>query len=73
MVMLDYSKNEKAWITIFNLSDRALIWWEHLVQVKGVNERRLDWGQFRTYFQEKYLTSWYYDNKRKDFHELKLG
>lgn len=33
----DYSENEKAWIVIFNLSGRALIWWEHLVQFKGIN------------------------------------
>lgn len=71
--MHDYSKNEKAQISIFNLSGRALIWWEYLVQVKGVNERRLDWGQFQTCFREKYLTTWYYDNKRREFHELKLG
>ena len=36
-------------------------------------ERRIDWSQFRAYFQDKYLTTWYYDNKRKEFHELKPG
>ena len=69
----DYFENEKAQISIFNMSYRDLIWWECLVEIKGVNERRLDWGQFRTYFQEKYLTAWYYDNKWKAFHVLKLG
>lgn len=43
------------------------------MQVKGVNERILDMREFRTYFHEKYLTNWYYESKRKEFHELKLG
>lgn len=41
----DYAKNEKVRIVVFYLSGRALIWWEHLVQVKGIVERKIDWGQ----------------------------
>lgn len=42
----DYIENEKAWITIFNLHGRSLIWWEHLVQVFGIEKWRIDWSQF---------------------------
>lgn len=29
--------------------------------------------EFQRYFQEKYLSERYYDNKAKEFYELKLG
>ena len=31
------------------------------------------WHQFENYFKKKYLSTRYYENKRKEFHELKLG
>ena len=32
----EHIENEKAKISIFNLNGRALIWWEHLIEVKGI-------------------------------------
>lgn len=60
----EYSKKEKARITIFSLNGRALIWWEHLLEVKGIKDK---------YLKEKYLSAQYYDNKREKFRKLKLG
>ena len=31
------------------------------------------WKQFKKYFKKKYLSDRYYDDKIKEFHELKLG
>ena len=42
------------------------------MKVKGIKERRISWEQFKKYFKEKYLSARYYDNKRKEFNELKL-
>lgn len=39
----DYTKNEKARITIFNLHGRTLICFDHLVEIKGIDERRIEW------------------------------
>ena len=69
----DYSGNMKARVSIFNLNERASIWWEHLRQVKRINERKIVWKQFKKYFKQKYLSDRYYDDKIKEFHELKLG
>ena len=69
----DYSRNEKAIILIYNLNGRASIRWEHLMQVNVVKERRISLERFERYFKEKYLSSRYYDNKRKDFNVLNLG
>ena len=60
-------------VAIFNLSGRASIWWEHHKQVKKINERNIVWKQFKKHFKQKYLTDRYYDDKIKEFHELKLG
>ena len=69
----DFSRNERDRINIYNLNGRASIWWENLMQSKGIKERWVRWDQSKKYFQEKYLSSRYYDNKRKEFNELKLG
>ena len=43
------------------------------MQVKGNNDKRINQERFKEYFWEKYLSSRYYDNKKKEFNELKLG
>lgn len=48
--ILDYIENEKAQISLFNLSGRALIWWDNLMLVKVISERRIDYSHFQTYF-----------------------
>ena len=69
----DYYGNIKARVAIFKLIGRASIWWEHFRQVKKINERNIVWKQFQKYFNEKYLSDRYYDDKIKEFHELRLG
>ena len=69
----DYSGNMKARVAIFNLNGRASIWWEHFKQVKRINESKLKWKQFKKYFRQKYLSDKYYNDKIKQFHELRLG
>ena len=63
----------KARVAIFNLTGRESIWWEHLRQVKNINERKYVWKQFYNYFKQNYLFGRYYDDKIKEFHELILG
>ena len=63
----------KARVAIFNLNGRASIWWEHFKQVKKISERKLKWKKFKKYFRHKYLSNRYYDDKIKEFHELRLG
>ena len=63
----------KARVAIFNLTGRESIWWNHFRKVKKINERKIVWKQFQKYFKQKYLFNRYYDDKIKEFHELKLG
>ena len=69
----DYLGNMKARVTIFNLTRRSSIWWDNFRQVKKINEIQIVWKQFQKYFKQKYLFDRYYDDKIKEFHELRLG
>ena len=57
----------------FNLNGKASIWWEDLKNMKGVREEDLSWKRFEKYFWKKYLSERYFDEKAKEFYELKLG
>ena len=63
----------KERVSIFNLTGRESIWWEHLRKVKKTNEINIVWKQFKKYFKQNYLSDRYYDDKIKEFHELILG
>jgi len=41
--------------------------------VKGIHEKDFSWKQFEKYFKKKYLSKRYYDDRTKEFYELKLG
>jgi hypothetical protein len=67
----DYFENLKSRIAIFNLNGKASIWWEDLRNVKRIHED-LSWKTFEKHFKKKYLSERYYDEKTKEFYELKL-
>ena len=48
------------------------MWWDQFVQVQHIDEKNVTWREFKRYFQNKYLAKRYYDNKMKEFFELKL-
>jgi hypothetical protein len=60
-------------VATFNLNGKDSIWWEDLKNMKGVCEEDLSSKQFEKYFQKKYLSERYFDEKDKEFYELKLG
>ena len=41
--------------------------------MKNINERKIVLEQFQKYFKQKYLGDRYYNDKIKEFHELRLG
>ena len=41
--------------------------------MKWVREEDLSWKQFEKYFWKKYLSEKYFDEKNKEFYELKPG
>ena len=60
-------------MAIYNLSGKADIWWQDLKRVKGIKEKSINWSIFKKYFKKKFLSKQYYEEREKEFYELKLG
>eukprot|EP00253_Pinus_taeda_P018699 PITA_18699 len=41
--------------------------------VRGVSEQNITWEKFQRYFKERYLTERFYDEKAREFHDVRLG
>ena len=67
----DYSENMKVKIATFILKVKADIWWEDVNNVKGIHEEDLTWHAFERLFKKKYFSERYYDDKAKEFYELR--
>eukprot|EP00253_Pinus_taeda_P013044 PITA_13044 len=65
--------NLKARLAIFQLQGKATLWWEEIKIVKGLSEQNITWEKFQKYFKERYLTERFYDEKAREFHDLRLG
>lgn len=63
----------KKKIDTFSLKDKEDIWWEDTKNVKAIHEEYLTWHAFERLFKKKYLSERYYDDKAKDFYELRMG
>ena len=60
-------------MAIYNLTGKAAIWWQDLKRVKGTREKNINWSMFKKYFKKKFLSKQYYEERAKEFYELKLG
>ena len=69
----DYSENMKARVVTFSLKGKAHIWWEDVKNVRCINEEYFSWSEFEKLFKKKYFSERYFDDKPKEFYELKMG
>ena len=69
----NYSNQLKARMAIYNLSGKTDIWWQDLKRVKGIKEKEVNCSTFKRYFKNKLLSKQYYEERDKEFYELKLG
>ena len=60
-------------MAIYNLTVKDDIWWQDLKRVKGIREKNINWSTFKKYFKKKFLSEQYYEERDKEFYELKLG
>ena len=60
-------------IATFSLKGKTNIWWEYIKNVRGIQEEKLTWNEFERLFRKKYLSERYYDDRAKEFYELKMG
>ena len=69
----NYSNQLKARMAIYNLTGKADIWWQDLKRVKDIRKKNINWSTFKKYFKKKLLSKQYYEERDKEFYELKLG
>jgi len=69
----NYSDRLKARMAIYNLIGKADIWWQDVKRVKNIKEKYVTWTTFKKYFKRKILSEQYYEEKEKEFYDLKLG
>lgn len=63
----------KARLVVYQLRGKATLWWEEIKSIRKIDEEKVTWNEFPNHFNDKYLTECYYDEKAKEFHELRLG
>ena len=69
----NYSIELKDKMAIYNITGKEYIWWQDIKKVKGIKERCVTWKTFKNIFKRKYLSEHYYEEKAKEFYELRLG
>eukprot|EP00253_Pinus_taeda_P010510 PITA_10510 len=55
------------------ITGKATLWWEEIKTMRKIDEQQVMWQEFQKHFKDKYITKCYYDEKAKEFHELRLG
>ena len=69
----NYSNELKERMTIYNLTRKVDIWWQDIKRVKCIKEKNINWSTFKKYFHKKFLSEQYYEERAKEFYDLKLG
>jgi len=69
----NYSSELKAKMTIYNLTGKSNIWWQDIKKVNNIKECYVTWNILEKYFKRKYMAEQYYEEKSKEFYDLKLG
>lgn len=57
----------------YQLQWKASLWWEEMRIVHNLEGKEVDWEEFQRLFKGKYLNECYFDDRAKEFHDLKLG
>jgi len=60
-------------MAIYNLTRKADIWWQDIKRVKNIKEKYVTCTTFKKYFKRKYLSKQYYEEKAKEFYDLRLS
>ena len=68
-----YESSLRARLAIYQLQGKATLWWEEAKMVHAIDEKVVTWEDFQVKFKNRYLNEHYYDDKGKNFHELRLG
>jgi len=68
----NYLGNLKIRLDTYQLNGKETLWWEENKSIKKIQRKNMTWKIFKKEFKNKYLTKIYFDEKTKNFHELRL-
>jgi len=69
----NYFSKLKSRMAIYNLTGKADIWWKDVKRITNIKEKYVTWTIFKNFFKRKYLSEQYFEEKEKEFYELRLG
>ena len=52
---------------------KEYLWWELYNKEEKLNERRIEWKQFKRHFKNKYISKKFYLRRFHELQELKKG
>ena len=55
----------KVRMAIYNMKEKANIWWQDLKISQGIKEKNLEWSEFKKLFKKQNLSEIYYERKTK--------
>ncbi|XP_075475885.1 uncharacterized protein LOC142514631 [Primulina tabacum] len=71
--LLEYSQDIKLKLAIYQLKDRAQLWWEATEEAMKDSGEIITWDAFRAHFTQEYASPSYYAAKEEEFNQLVQG
>ncbi|XP_073049404.1 uncharacterized protein [Primulina eburnea] len=70
---LEYTESVRLKLAIYQLKDRAQLWWEAAEEALKASGQIITWEVFRTQFTQEYTPPSYYYGKEEEFNQLVQG
>ncbi|XP_075494111.1 uncharacterized protein LOC142531744 [Primulina tabacum] len=70
---LEYSQDIRLKLAIYQLKDRAQLWWEATEEAMKDSSEIITWDAFRAHFTQEYAPLSYYAAKEEEFNQLVQG
>ncbi|XP_073294750.1 uncharacterized protein [Primulina huaijiensis] len=71
--LLEYSQNVRLKLEIYQLKDRAQLWWEAAEEALKASGEIITWDIFRAQFTQEFAPPSYYYAKEEEFNQLVQG
>ncbi|XP_073016412.1 uncharacterized protein [Primulina eburnea] len=71
--LLEYTESVRLKLAIYQLKDRAQLWWEAAEEALKASGQTITWEVFRTQFTQEYAPPSYYYGKEEEFNQLVQG
>ncbi|KZV55380.1 hypothetical protein F511_03861 [Dorcoceras hygrometricum] len=70
---VEYSQERRLKLAVLQLRDNAQHWWKGTSRVMREIGTLISWKSFCAAFRQEYTPEFYYNNREREFHNLKQG